>query len=501
LLNILILRLSSLGDVTLLVPALQAIKKAYPESHLTCLVKKQYRAILDGSSLVDEVQVYEGFWPTLRALRGRQFDVLLDLHAVLRTRLLALFIHANLKHTYNKDTWKRYFMVFFHQRAKASTSKSIIQDRPQHMRHTSDRYLDALKVIGIGVDRVVVFQTAFLGDAVLTLPLMREIQKRLGPKKLCVLTRSEHAAIFEREGYETIKDDKRGGDSGFAGFWRVRNRLKTFNFDLAIIPHRSLRSAALAWCAGIIVKIGFGNSVGWWLFTRQVPFHWKEHDSERNLRLLDMLPNKPLLGSVESRIPISQEDRLAAKNIWSNIEVNLAEDFVIGIAPGSKWETKRWLAERFAALACALANSRANAKIVFLGGPEDRNLCADILNFCFSDSGFRIPDSRLLNLVGKLSLKELIAITGDLKLFISNDSGPMHIACGLGVPTVAIFGPTVRGFGFYPKGKATKVVEVDDLECRPCALHGGRACPRGHFLCMRLITVDQVLKACEEVLA
>ena len=88
------------------------------------------------------------------------------------------------------------------------------------------------------------------------------------------------------------------------------------------------------------------------------------------------------------------------------------------------------------------------------------------------------------------------AIRG-LKVFISNDSGPMHIACALGVPTVGIFGPTTKELGFFPYGRNNSVVQVP-LSCRPCALHGSKKCPRGHFLCMKLITVDMVFNAAIE---
>jgi len=84
-------------------------------------------------------------------------------------------------------------------------------------------------------------------------------------------------------------------------------------------------------------------------------------------------------------------------------------------------------------------------------------------------------------------------------LFVTNDSGPMHLAAAAGVPVVAIFGATSRELGFFPYGNGHRVVEAE-LACRPCGLHGGRDCPEGHFLCMKLVTVPQVLDACRAVL-
>ena len=86
------------------------------------------------------------------------------------------------------------------------------------------------------------------------------------------------------------------------------------------------------------------------------------------------------------------------------------------------------------------------------------------------------------------------------KLFITNDSGPMHIATAFDVPTLAIFGPTTRELGFFPYGEGHRVVEVKDLACRPCALHGGKKCPLGHFKCMKDIHADEVFRNAKEML-
>lgn len=476
--------------MALLATIFEAIKKTYPEASLYFLVKKQYAELLP--SLVDTVVVYEGFWKTLKRLKEERFDVVLDLHAVLRTRLLSAFIPATLKHTYDKDVWGRYKMLFKSTKVQGCKGARVQEGQG---RHVVDRYWEALRVLGIGCERIIVFQTAFLGDAVLTLPLLEAIRERIGPRQLCVLARPEHRDVFEREGFKTILDDKRGKDSGWGGFWRVLERLRHWNFDLAIVPHRSLRSALLAWMAKIPLRIGFSASAGRCFFTRVVPFQWSDHDSVRNLRLLEALPKKSgaraqeCKSAGEFRISVSDKDRILARELWQRFSVDPKREFLIGMAPGSKWETKKWPVERFRQLGLALRKKYPSSRFVLLGSQDDRSLCD-----CVGQEDF------FLNLAGQINLKELVVLISDLKLFISNDSGPMHIACGLGAPTVVIFGPTVQGFGFYPKGAASRVVETEGLRCRPCSLHGGRMCPRGHFLCMRLITSHQVLKTCEDVL-
>ncbi|MBI4063957.1 MAG: hypothetical protein HY401_06595 [Elusimicrobia bacterium] len=474
--RILILRLSSLGDVALLSPVFEDIKRVYPQAHIACLVKPAYAGLVASSAFVDEVLVFEGFWPTLKLLRSKKWDAILDLHAVLRTRLLAALVVAKRKITYRKNILGRLRMVL----------KGVSGESPVHV---AERYKETLKPLGVGLKRAVVLQTAFLGDAILTLPLLSRVKSELQPESLAVVTRPEHEAMFAREGFRVIVDDKRGQDGGIGGIFRMIRRLRKENFDLALVPHRSLRSAVIAWGAGIGLRVGFESSAGSLFFNKTVPFEWPIHDSERNLRLFEKGSLGPAGNGQAFKISIKPEDRQRARKVWETFGVDPAKEFLVGILPGSKWATKRWLPERFGQAALKLSELHPNCRAVFFGGPEDRALCDQIAGWVGGNA---------LNLAGKVAIGNLPALIADLKLFVSNDSGPMHLAYGSGVPTVAIFGPTIQGFGFFPQGPASRVVEVRDLECRPCGLHGGDSCPQGHFLCMRLITVGQVIKACEE---
>ncbi|MBI4368705.1 MAG: glycosyltransferase family 9 protein [Elusimicrobia bacterium] len=480
--KILIIRLSSLGDIALLEPALKEIKRASPSSRVSLLVKPAY-ADLARTFFLDKVIEYEGFWATRRTLAGQRWDLVIDVHAVLRTRLLMPFIPAKRKITYAKKSLGRYFML-------------LKRNFSGHEEHVVERYSAALKSAGIGNERFVVLQTAFLGDAVLILPLMREIKRRLEPKELAIVTRPEHAAVFAREGFRVIEDDKHGRHRGLSGFWAMTRLLRQEHFDLAVVAHRSLRSALMAYLAGIPYRIGFSNSAGRFLLSKIVPFIWPEHDSERNLRLISALPQRALapISADRSHFEIRFEAAHAREAMarWSEFGLDPEKDFIVGMAPGSKWATKRWFPERFIELAQMFQERKPQCRIVLIGGSEDQALCHGIAVQIGAGA---------VNLAGRFRLGELPALMRGLKLFVTNDSGPMHIANASGVPVVAVFGPTVRGFGFFPKGPRSRVVEIDDLSCRPCSLHGGRICPRGHFLCMELVTVPKVMAACEEVLA
>jgi heptosyltransferase-2 len=223
----------------------------------------------------------------------------------------------------------------------------------------------------------------------------------------------------------------------------------------------------LAWGAGIPERIGFSASAGALLLTRRVPFTWTLHDLERNLTLL---------------MALRPEYRPAA--ILPAAGARGAERLV-GVHPGSAWPTKRWLAERYEELCRRLAGE--GFKVVLIGGPDDRGLCADLASRCGA-----------VDFSGR-TLTDLRGLMARLSLFVTNDSGPMHVATAAGVPTLAIFGPTTRELGFFPYGPGHRVLE-HSLACRPCSLHGGRSCPQGHFLCMRLTTVQEVFDAAREML-
>ncbi|MFC1521501.1 lipopolysaccharide heptosyltransferase II [Elusimicrobiota bacterium] len=483
--QILILRLSSLGDVVLLGPALKALKKACPASHITAVTKKPFIDVLSSNPDIDKVIAYNGLLNTYNELKSGQFDCILDFHGVIKTRLLSMMLTAKLKACYSKNVLGRYLILMSGKFRRSDMA-----------RHVQDRYLDLLKTIGIGEMRVLVMQTAFLGDAVLTLPLLKSIKERLSSANVYVLSRPEHHDVFAREGFCVIIDDKRTKNRKVLGFINTLRNLKRGGFDLAIIPHRSFRSALLAWLAQIPQRIGFSTSSGYFFLTSQVPFNWEEHDSERNLKLLDrvILPSKDALDCAHrSWFTLADKDHIFAQDYLQKLGVDPANAFIVGIAPGSKWPTKSWPVENFLNVVSELKTRFNNIKIVLIGSSEDKPLC-DALEQSLNGTS-------ALNLAGKTTLKEIIPLMSKFKLFLSNDSGPMHIACGLGIPTVAVFGPTVREFGFFPKSEKSILVESEDLSCRPCSLHGGLKCPRKHFLCMRLIRPEDVMKACEKVLS
>jgi len=504
--KILVVRLSSLGDILLVAPVLRHLKTAWPECSVSVLVKRRFAAALEGNPFADEIIPFDGLRPALKKIRASGFTHLLDLHANLRSALIRRLAGIPEASVYRKDAWARRLFVFFGRRS------------PRLEKHVLQRYLDALAPWGIaaretgvalgdysgqgrrpsspgrdtgedvsargGAASFLIVQSAFLGDALLTVPLADELKRRFPRARLTVLTLEKTADVFRAHPSidEVLIDDKRGQNRGWGGLRRLARELARQQFDVAVIPHRSFRSALLARMAGIPRRVGFTSSVGRFFLTDTVPWTWLMPDAERNLALL-----KPLgpglrrddeisaFDSVYLRPDPAEKEKMARalKDAGAS-----AGQTLVGIHPGSAWPTKRWPEDRFAALCRRFAERGITP--VLVGGAQDAELCARLAaaggaqDFC-----------------GKTNLKELKALMSLFSLFVTNDSGPMHMAAGLGVPTLAIFGPTTRELGFFPYGPRHRVVETE-LSCRPCRLHGGKVCPHGHFLCMRLIMVDEV---------
>ena len=494
--KILVIRLSSLGDVVLTGPVYKSLKAHWPDAHISVLVKPQFAAVLEGHPGVDEVIPFKGLGDALGKIRAGGYTHLLDLHGNLRSRALRWLSGVPNQAAYRKDALARRLFVAFGLPS------------PSLQRHTVDRYLEALeawdvpaavereltpadwgaaKGEGSAAKNALVLQTSFLGDSLLTLPLLRRLKESLPGARVSVLTLPKNADVFRNNPWvdEVLLDDKRGEHGGLLGPWKMAAELRKRGFDLAVIPHRSFRSALVAWLAGIPRRVGFAASAGRFLLTDAVPFAWLTHDLERNLALARPLGGESKASAGEGRYvaPPPASAALAARLAEAGISPGAR---LAGVHPGAAWATKRWLPERFAELCRRLKAEGLTP--VLVGGPGDAALGGEIAGA-----------SGAVNLVGKTDLEELKSLMGRLSLFVTNDSGPMHLAAAAGVPVVAIFGASTRELGFFPYGPGHRVVEAP-LACRPCGLHGAKSCPEGHFLCMRLLSVDAVHRACREAL-
>lgn len=338
---------------------------------------------------------------------------------------------------------------------------------------------------------VVVIQTAFIGDVILTLPLVQAVRTLYPNAEVDVVVIPKSKELFDNhpDVREAVIFDKKGADRGLRGLRRIAGLLKSRSYDLALVPHRSLRSAVLAFMAGVPVRVGFNRSAGRCLLTSCAPYRKDQHEIERNLSLLAKIAAVPVQRQLPRTYP-SAADVKRIDRLLIELEVGSPERMV-AIAPGTVWNTKRWLKERFASLAVNFDD--AGYEVVLVGGQEDQGLCAEIRTLSGS--------SRVHSVAGLLTLLQSAELLKRCALLICNDSAPMHLAASVGTSVVAIFGATVPAFGFGPSGPGDVVIETMGLKCRPCSIHGGDTCPIKTFDCMGDISYDRVFKTAMEILA
>ncbi len=315
-----------------------------------------------------------------------------------------------------------------------------------------------------------VIQTAYLGDVVLTTPLIETLAHTHGP--VDVVTTPENAPLLETlpTVNRVILFDKRRTHRGIGGILHIAKALRHHTPDHVFIPHQSIRSAMVARLAGVPNRIGFPGLPVSWLYTeRRSPKFTVTHEAER----LHALAGENL-ATPYPRIVMTQRDRLGATQALQ--EAGITGDYIV-LAPGSRWATKRW--PYYRGLAERLLHEH---NVVLVGGPEDKETGTDLV---------RGKDG-MANLAGRLSIRESAAVLANARLVVCNDSVVLHLAGAVETPVVAIFGPTDPSLGFGPRGPKDVVVGVRNLACRPCSTHGGVRCPLQHHRCMVDLEVETV---------
>lgn len=339
--------------------------------------------------------------------------------------------------------------------------------------------------------RLLVAQTGFLGDVVLTTPLLRALRRILTPASLTMLTIPQAKALVEHhpDVDQVLVDAKRMDGRGVGGLIRTARSLRQKGFTLAVAPHKSLRTALLLALAGIPHRIGFHQNAGRFLYHRTAVRESQSHEVERILSLTRAFGIDPKTCISPPFVAYSDTARQQAEAILCQNGIGKDEAVFI-VCPGSVWFTKRWTIEGYAALIKRLEQNYGRTLIC--GGPEDV-LVAQAVHDKAEGQG--------ICLAGQADLLTFMALIDHAQVVISNDSAPMHLAVARGVPVVAIFCATTPSLGYGPYTDRAVVVEHKDLACRPCRRHGGPMCPRRTEECMRLVSVHDVLAGLDQLLA
>lgn len=317
----------------------------------------------------------------------------------------------------------------------------------------------------------------------LTTPFVRAFKNRFGNCEIEYFTKAEFAPLLKGNPYITKIHQLEKRD--FIALGEKVSELASYSYDLVIDLHRTPRSwyTRTKLFAEKKVKVKRDRFRRWVLVHLGLDYYSRPIDSVavRYFSAVDGLFDPPLVPDEKGLdLFLNDEDRSQAKRFTGD-----SDGKFIAIAPSAHWNTKRWLAEKFAQTADILAQ-RYNAQTVLLGAKEDETLTAQVR---------AMMKTPALNLAGKLSIRGTSAVMERCFLFIGNDTGLMHIASALNLPGVAIFGPTTSHLGFFPYRSRLNVVEKQGLNCRPCTKQGNKHCPKGHFRCMTDISVEEVVNS------
>ena len=355
------------------------------------------------------------------------------------------------------------------------------------------------------VGRLLIRGTNWVGDAVMSLPALKQVRREFSQAQITLLVVPWVSGVYEECEYidKIIQYERQGKHGGVRGKIRLVREVRQRDFDAALFFQNAFEAAFLAWLSGIRFRAGYDRDGRKWLLTHSIrvdPRIRRLHQCYYYLDLVDQLlgrnrtalqsvtpghyANSPFLPLEDITIPVGPSRKEAARQKLRQSGTPLQKKLV-GVNPGAYFgSAKRWLSDRFAELLDRLIE-RENAGVVIFGASNELQIAESI------QSHMRC---RPVILSGKTSLAELIAMISVCDLFITNDSGPMHLAAALCVPTLAIFGPTDEN-ATGPMSP-TAVLVKKKVECSPCLL---RECPIDHR-CMTRISVDDVYVQAVEML-
>jgi heptosyltransferase-2 len=333
--------------------------------------------------------------------------------------------------------------------------------------------------------RVLVRATNWIGDAVMSLPAIRAVRQRYPHAHIALLARPWVADLYARESAidEIIPYSARPGLHELRNKWALARSLR--EFDAAILLQNAFEAAAVTRLAGIPLRVGYDRDARGWLLTHAVPVpRAGEIPRHERYYYLELLRRAGILTSLPDVPAIRLEGRTAAAlEGLRRFRAAGAAGEIIGVSPGAAFGTaKQWVPERFAQAAQRLAR-QTNAAVALFGSAAEQQLCVTISGLIEAAGGVPGP---VLNLAGSTTLREFIDAAAACRLFLTNDSGAMHIASALGTPCVTVFGSTDHTTT-GPTGASALIVR-EPVECSPCLL---RECPIDHR-CMTRVTVEQV---------
>ena len=315
----------------------------------------------------------------------------------------------------------------------------------------------------MNLDRILVIQTAFLGDVILATPIWENIHDAYPHAQIDVVVKKGNESLLTGHPFlhQVFIFDKR---NKVKNLWNLGKTLRSQQYDLVINLQRFASSGILTLLTRGKESRGFQKNPLSLFFSKRYPHEMKPdwHEVDRNLCLISDLVTAP----------IRRPQLFPSKDDLNSVQI-YQDDPYFCLAPTSVWFTKQAPLEIWLELIEKL--SQTKEQIFLLGAPSDRAYLDEIVK--------NTRSAQVINLAGRLSLLQSAALMAGAKHNYVNDSGPLHLASATNAPVSAFFCSTVPEFGFGPLSDHSDVIEVKNLDCRPCGLHGHKACPKGHFKC------------------
>jgi len=326
--------------------------------------------------------------------------------------------------------------------------------------------------------KFLVIQTAFIGDVVLATALIEKLHQHFADSQIDFLLRKGNEGLLVGHPYlhEVLIWDKK--KNKLLNLWKTLQLIRKRKYDIVINVQRFAATGILTAFSLAKEKIGFDKNPFSFLFTKKIRHTISDgtiskHEVERNDELIKDFTNNTI---ASPRLYPSVNDEAKVKMYKS--------DLYVTVSPASVWFTKQFPKEKWISFLNKISLSYA---IYLLGSPADIELAEEIKAESKND--------KIINLCGKLSFLESAALMREATMNYVNDSAPMHFASAVNAPVTAIYCSTLPSFGFGPLSDKSFIVEVQEkLSCRPCGLHGKKACPLGHFNCAFKIKDEQLLQ-------
>jgi heptosyltransferase-2 len=333
--------------------------------------------------------------------------------------------------------------------------------------------------------KILVIQTAFIGDAILTLPMLQKLKELYPGSEVDVVSNPGTSAIFSSSptvNYVYVLDKKKKHKSILSTI-RFAKELRQKNYTRLYSPHRSYRTALIVFFSGIEESYGFDNASLLHTYKHIVKYNYNTHEVKRNLELIGLYDDN---WKILPEVNINSKEQENINNFLIQHDLN---NNSVAIAPGSIWNTKRYPVEYFEKIIEYFIIK--DYKVILIGSRRDETLCNNLI------SRFR---QNVVSAAGKFSVLESIGMLKKVKLLISNDSAPAHMGMCANIPVLTLYCSTSPSFGFYPYNEGSSYLSHDDLFCKPCGIHGYEKCPLKTFKCGHELLPETVISKIEEMI-